>query len=67
MEYNSLFEPLLCIFLSMCLGFAIGTITILIQASKEQKALSEELDKFRALYFAEIDKWKNKYTNDDEE
>jgi hypothetical protein len=67
MEYNSLFEPLLCICLSMCLGFLIGTIVVLIKMSKEQKDIGEELDKFRALYFEEVDKWKNKYTNDDEE
>ena len=66
MEYNSLFEPLFCIFLSMCAGFLIGIIFTLIKTSKEQKALSIELDKFRALYFEEVDKWKNKYTNDDE-
>jgi hypothetical protein len=51
----------------MCLGFLIGTIVVLIKMSKEQKDIGEELDKFRALYFEEVDKWKNKYTNDDEE
>ena len=66
MEYNSLFEPLFCIFLSMCAGFLIGSIFTIIQTSKEHKALSTELDKFRALYFERLDKWKNKYTNDNE-
>jgi len=66
MEYNSLFEPLFCIFLSMCAGFLIGSIFTIIKTSKEQKALSTELDKFRALYFERIDRRKNKYTNNDE-
>tara|TARA_R110000751_G_scaffold123493_2_gene224464 strand:+ start:304 stop:504 length:201 start_codon:yes stop_codon:yes gene_type:complete len=59
MEYNNLFEPLLCIVLSMCAGFLIGTIFTLIKMSKEQKALAEELDKFRELYFYKLDLWEN--------
>ena len=27
--------------------------------------LEEELDKFRKLYFNEVDKWKSKYDDDD--
>ena len=66
MEYHNIFEPLLCIFLSMIVGVLIGTIFTLVKLSKEQKSLYNELDKFRGLYFAEIDRWKNKYTNDKE-
>ena len=65
MEYNNLFEPLLYIFLSVSAGFLIGTIVTLLKARKEQEALSEELDKFRELYFNEINRWRNKYTNND--
>ena len=59
MEYTNLFEPLLCIFLSMCAGFLIGTIFTLIKISREQKEISQELDKFRELYFKILDKKKS--------
>jgi len=59
MEYTNLFEPLLCIFLSMCVGFLIGTIFTLIKISREQKEISQELDKFRELYFKILDKKKS--------
>ena len=59
MEYTNLFEPLLCIFLCLSFGFLIGTIFTLIKMSKEQKDISEELDKFRELYFEILDKKKS--------
>ena len=48
-------------------GFLIGAILTIMANAKENKALMEEVDKFRDLYFNEIDKWKNKYNNDDYE
>ena len=47
MEYNSLMEPLLCIFLAMSLGFLIGSLGTLHLLRKEKKELSKELDKER--------------------
>tara|TARA_R100001163_G_scaffold64019_2_gene57252 strand:- start:1206 stop:1397 length:192 start_codon:yes stop_codon:yes gene_type:complete len=50
MEYDSLFEPLLCIFLSMSLGLLMGTIFTVYATIKETKELKRELEKFRKLY-----------------
>jgi len=63
MEYNNLFEPLLCIFLAISLGFLLGSIFTFFKISKDQKEIEKELDKFRRLYFERLDRWKNKYTN----
>ena len=38
-------------------------ITFLLM-KKENKTLSEEVDKFRDLYFSEMDKWRNKHLDD---
>tara|TARA_R110002051_G_scaffold261728_2_gene321651 strand:+ start:618 stop:752 length:135 start_codon:yes stop_codon:yes gene_type:complete len=43
----------------MCAGFLIGTIFTLIKISREQKEISQELDKFRELYFKILDKKKS--------
>ena len=59
MEYTNLFEPLLCICLCLSFGFLIGTIVAIIKMSKEQKDISEKLDKFRELYFQILDKKKS--------
>ena len=48
-------------------GFVIGTVSSIIITAKENKALQEEVDKFRDLYFEEMDKWRTKYDNDDYE
>ena len=45
MEYTSLFEPLLCIFLSLMLGILIGVISMLWISAKDLKATNEELEK----------------------
>ena len=34
---------------------------------KENKELQKEADKFRDLYFEELDKWKDKYNDNDYE
>ena len=54
MEYTTIFEPLLIICLTLCLGILIGAITMLWIGAKELKATNEELDKFREMYFEEV-------------
>ena len=54
MEYTNIFEPLLIICLTLCLGILIGVISMLWVSAKELKATNEELDKFRTMYFAEV-------------
>mgnify|MGYP005828750699 CR=1 FL=1 len=62
MEYTSMFEPLLLICLTLCLGMLIGCLATAYASAKELGAINKELEKFREMYFAEIDKLKN--TND---
>ena len=54
MEYTSLFNPLLIIFISLLAGMLIGGIGMIYKGSQELKATQEELDKFRELYFEEV-------------
>jgi|10_taG_2_1085330.scaffolds.fasta_scaffold400395_1 uncharacterized membrane protein (DUF106 family) len=63
MEYTTIFEPLLIICLTLCLGILIGVISMLWVGAKELKATNEELDKFRKLYTEEMEKYK--YEDDD--
>tara|TARA_R110002012_G_C11321127_1_gene575870 strand:- start:139 stop:366 length:228 start_codon:yes stop_codon:yes gene_type:complete len=58
---------LIIIGFTLFLGACIGSIGMLVFIQKRSKDLSKELDKFRSLYFNEVDKWKNKYTKDDYE
>ena len=51
----------------LIVGFLIGAICIIIINAKQNEALNKEVDKFRDLYFEEMDKWRNKYDNDDYE
>lgn len=62
MEYTTMFEPLLLICLTLCLGMLIGCLATAYASAKELGAINKELEKFREMYFAEIDKLKN--TND---
>jgi hypothetical protein len=55
------------ILISTIFGFAVGAIACIIMTVKENKALKKEVDKFRDLYFQEMDKWRNKYNDDDYE
>ena len=64
MEYTTIFEPLLIICLTLCLGILIGVISMLWVSAKELKATNEELDKFRKLYTEEMEKYK--YEDDDD-
>jgi len=54
MEYTSLFNPLLIIFISLLAGMLIGGLVMIYKGSQELKATQEELDKFRELYFEEV-------------
>ena len=65
MEYTNIFEPMMLIFLSMLLGVLIGSISAFYLIAKDNREIKNELDKFRELYFHEIEKWKNKYVDDD--
>ena len=66
MEYTNIFTPLICIFLSIVLGGMLGVLLTMYTTSKYCKNIEKELDKFRELYFDELNKWKNKYDNDDD-
>ena len=63
MEYTNIFEPLLIICLTLCLGILIGCAVTLWVSAKELKATNEKLDKFRKLYTDEMEKYK--YEDDD--
>jgi len=67
MEYTTLFEPLLIVTLCVTTGIMIGAIGVVVATAQEIKDINKELDKFRGLYFKEIEKWRNKYVNDDYE
>ena len=64
---NELILPLTGIAITLAFGIIIGVIISFLLMKKENKALSKEVDKFRDLYFTEMDKWKNKYNDDDYE
>ena len=55
------------ILISTIFGFVMGTIACIVVTTKENTALKKEVDKFRDLYFEEMDKWRNKYDQDDYE
>ena len=52
--------------ISLTTGFLLGFAAAFIIKIKECKGLEEEVDKFRDLYFNELDKWRNKYDDDDD-
>ena len=58
---------LITIAASLIIGFMIGTISCIIITAREIKALQDKLDKVNTLYSKELNKWKNKYNNDDYE
>jgi len=67
MEYNSLFEPLLCICLSIILGMLIGCISMMWITAKDIAEINEELNAKNKELQVWIGKWKDKYTNDGED
>ena len=58
-----MFHMLLIIATSLFLGICIGFVGMLLLSQQSMKDVNDELDKFRKLYFNEVDKWKNKYTD----
>jgi len=64
---NELILPFAGIAITLTFGIIIGMVITFLLMKKENKTLSEEVDKFRDLYFDELDKWKNKYVDDDYE
>ena len=54
MEYTSLFEPMIIIFISLLAGIILGSLSMIYIESRELKETKEELDKFRDLYFEEV-------------
>ena len=55
------------IVIGFVIGFLIGAFSCMIITARQNKALEEEVDTFRELYFNELDNWKNKYDQDDYE
>jgi len=52
---------------SLLTGSLLGALLCMIITARQNKSLEKEIDKFRDLYFEEMDKWKNKYNQDDYE
>ena len=57
------FQVLLIIATSLFLGICMGFVGTLLLFQQNIKDVNDELDKFRKLYFNEVDRWKNKYTD----
>ncbi|QDP64941.1 MAG: hypothetical protein Unbinned1473contig1002_31 [Prokaryotic dsDNA virus sp.] len=64
MNYTSIFEPLLLIYLCLSIGILIGVVFMIYQTATEIKDLQNELDKFRRSNEKLIKRWKNKYVDD---
>lgn len=45
--------------ITLFFGFVLGAVCVFIYTKVEIKSLEKEVDKFRDLYFEEMDKWKN--------
>tara|TARA_R110002020_G_scaffold109163_1_gene252715 strand:- start:508 stop:708 length:201 start_codon:yes stop_codon:yes gene_type:complete len=58
---------LLMLCVSLVGGIFIGLLSAILLIKDNSYELEKELDKFRELYFNELDKWKNKYDHSDYE
>ena len=61
---NELILPFAGIAITLTFGIVIGMAVTFLLMKKENKTLSKEVDKFRDLYFSEMDKWRNKDLDD---
>jgi len=57
---NLLIEFLSMTALSLFFGFILGMLCTFVFTKEEIKGLEKEVDKFRDLYFEELDKWREK-------
>jgi len=64
---NTEFTYFTIIAISLLTGSLLGALLCMIITARQNKSLEKEIDKFRDLYFEEMDKWKNKYNQDDYE
>ena len=67
MEYTNMMQPLTLVAVSLMMGAFFGSLWMFFIMHKSEKKLEREVDKFRDLYFNELDNWKNKYDQDDYE
>lgn len=54
---------LLIMSVSLFIGIVIGSIIVTMITGAELKETEKELDKFRGLYFNQLDQWKDKYVD----
>ena len=52
---------------TLIIGIALGFSICLFTIVRENRILQKELNKFRDLYFEEMDKWRTKYDQNDYE
>ena len=66
MEYTNMMQPLILIGVSLMIGAFLGSLWMFLIMYKSENNLKKEVDKFRDLYFNELDNWKNKYDDDED-
>ena len=64
-NYVNLIEPMGLICISIFIGMIFGGIWMFYSMFKSHKRVETELDKFRDLYFDQLNYWKDKYIDDD--
>ena len=61
MIYTNFYSHLIIISICLVLGILIGVIGMLITTARDVRHINEELDKFRLLYFNELDSKKSNF------
>ena len=64
-NYVTLIEPMGLICISVFIGMVFGGVWMFYSMFTSHKRIETELDKFRDLYFNQLDYWNNKYVDDD--